>query len=58
VIRGEVGGHSVIGVLFGSTLLRRLPTRRVRRPAAILFIGFGLLALAQLVFNGDRLDLF
>ncbi len=43
---------SLIGVLFGCTLLRRLPTHWVHRAAAILFIGFGLLALGQLVFNG------
>jgi putative Ca2+/H+ antiporter (TMEM165/GDT1 family) len=43
---------SLIGILFGCTLLRRLPAHWVHRAAAILFIGFGLLALAQLVFNG------
>ncbi|WP_201223458.1 TMEM165/GDT1 family protein [Halochromatium roseum] len=43
---------SLIGILFGCTLLRRLPTQWVHRAAAILFIGFGLLALGQLVFNG------
>ncbi|MCF7978685.1 MAG: TMEM165/GDT1 family protein [Chromatiaceae bacterium] len=43
---------SLIGILFGCTLLRRLPTHWVHRAAAILFIGFGLLALGQLLFNG------
>jgi len=46
---------SLIGVLFGCTLLRRLPTRWVHRAAAILFVAFGLLALWQLVFNGGSL---
>lgn len=47
---------SLIGILFGCTLLRRLPTHWVHRAAAMLLIGygfgFGLLALGQLVFNG------
>lgn len=45
---------SLLGVLFGCTLLRRLPTHWVHRAAALLFIGFGLLALWQLAF-GDGL---
>ncbi|NEX17683.1 MAG: hypothetical protein C1943_13920 [Halochromatium sp.] len=43
---------SLIGILFGCTLLRRLPTHWVQRAAALLFIGFGLLALTQLLING------
>ncbi|WP_462320705.1 TMEM165/GDT1 family protein [Halochromatium sp.] len=42
---------SLIGVLFGCTVVRRVPTHWGPRAAAILVIGFGLLALAQLVFS-------
>ena len=38
---------SVLGVVVGRTLLRRIPTRSVHRSAAVLFLLFGLLALAQ-----------
>ncbi|MGD9299250.1 MAG: TMEM165/GDT1 family protein [Thiohalocapsa sp.] len=40
---------SLIGILFGCTLLRRIPTRWVHRAAAVLFIAFGLLALGHLI---------
>ncbi|WP_296897409.1 TMEM165/GDT1 family protein, partial [Thiohalocapsa sp.] len=40
---------SLIGILFGCTLLRRIPTRWVHRGAAVLFIAFGLLALGHLI---------
>jgi len=43
---------SLIGILFGCTLLRGLPTHWVQRVAAFLFIGFGLLALARLSISG------
>lgn len=43
---------SLIGVLLGCTLLRRLPRCWVHRAAAVLFIIFGLLAVAQLIVNG------
>ena len=32
---------SLIGILFGATLLRRIPKRRVHRAAALMFITFG-----------------
>jgi putative Ca2+/H+ antiporter (TMEM165/GDT1 family) len=44
-------GVSLIGVLLGCTLLKRLPTCWVHRAAAILFIAFGLLALSQSIFG-------
>lgn len=39
---------SLLGVMLGRALLRRLPKRRVQRAAALLFFLFGVLALAQL----------
>jgi len=44
---------SLIGILFGATLLRRVPRVLVHRLAALLFVTFGILALAQLVFDVD-----
>jgi putative Ca2+/H+ antiporter (TMEM165/GDT1 family) len=44
---------SLIGVLFGCTLLRRLPTHWVHRAAAVLFILFGLLALGRLLLSAE-----
>lgn len=44
---------SLIGILFGATLLRRIPKHRVHRAAALLFITFGVLALGQVVLNGN-----
>jgi putative Ca2+/H+ antiporter (TMEM165/GDT1 family) len=38
---------SLLGVLLGSTLLRRIPKLWVHRAAAVLFLIFGLLALVQ-----------
>jgi putative Ca2+/H+ antiporter (TMEM165/GDT1 family) len=46
---------SLIGILFGATLLRKIPKRRVYRAAALLFITFGVLALGQVVLNGNGL---
>ena len=43
---------SLLGILFGCTLLRRVPTHWVHRGAAVLFIAFGLLALAHLTLSG------
>lgn len=44
---------SLIGVLFGATLLRKIPQVLVHRLAALLFVSFGILALAQAVFDVD-----
>jgi putative Ca2+/H+ antiporter (TMEM165/GDT1 family) len=38
---------SLLGILVGHTLLRRIEPRRVHRAAALLFLVFGLLALGQ-----------
>jgi putative Ca2+/H+ antiporter (TMEM165/GDT1 family) len=46
---------SLIGVLFGATLLRRIPKHRVHRAAALLFITFGVLALGQVVLYRNGL---
>ena len=46
---------SLIGILFGATLLRRIPKRRVHRAAALMFFVFGVLALGQVVLNGNGL---
>jgi Ca2+/H+ antiporter, TMEM165/GDT1 family len=42
---------SLLGMLVGRTLLRRVPTHWVHRAAAVLFLFFGLLALAQVAMN-------
>lgn len=44
---------SLLGILFGCTLLRRLPRRWVHRAAAVLFFAFGLLALGHLGLNAS-----
>lgn len=46
---------SLIGILFGSTLLRKLPKHWVHRAAAMLFIAFGLLALGHLTLSAGAL---
>ncbi len=43
---------SAIGIVVGSTLLRRLPRRWMHRAAAALFALFGVLALGQALFGG------
>jgi putative Ca2+/H+ antiporter (TMEM165/GDT1 family) len=48
---------SLVGILCGATLLRRLPKVWVHRAAAVLFIGFGLLAIGHLIVNGNDLRL-
>lgn len=42
---------SLLGILFGCTLLRRLPQHWVHRAAALLFVAFGLLALGHLLLS-------
>ena len=42
---------SLLGILVGRTLLRRIEPRLVHRAAALLFLGFGLLALGQVVWR-------
>jgi putative Ca2+/H+ antiporter (TMEM165/GDT1 family) len=39
---------SLLGVVLGRTLLRRISKRRVQRAAALLFLVFGILVLGQL----------
>jgi putative Ca2+/H+ antiporter (TMEM165/GDT1 family) len=46
---------SLMGILFGATLLRRIPGQRVQRAAAAAFIAFGILALGHLVLTGSGL---
>lgn len=47
---------SLIGILFGATLLRRLPRAWVHRGAAVLFVGFAVIAVAQLVLGGSETE--
>jgi Ca2+/H+ antiporter, TMEM165/GDT1 family len=42
---------SLLGILVGRTLLRRIEPRLVHRAAALLFLVFGLLALGQVVWE-------
>lgn len=42
---------SLLGILFGCTLLRRLPQGWVHRAAALLFFALGLLALGHVLFG-------
>jgi len=42
---------SLLGMLVGRTLLRRIPTRSVHRTAAVMFLIFGVLALTQVAMN-------
>lgn len=46
---------SIIGILFGATLLRSIPKRRVHGAAALMFVLFGALALGQVLLNGNGL---
>jgi putative Ca2+/H+ antiporter (TMEM165/GDT1 family) len=43
---------SLIGILLGSTLLRRVPKAWMHRAAALLFLLFGLLAIGQVLVGG------
>jgi len=42
---------SLLGMLVGRTLLRRIPTHWVHRAAALLFFGFGLLAIGSVIVD-------
>jgi putative Ca2+/H+ antiporter (TMEM165/GDT1 family) len=42
---------SLLGILVGRTLLRKIEPRWVHRAAALLFLAFGLLALGQVVWG-------
>lgn len=42
---------SLLGILLGSTVLRRIPRSWVHRAAALLFLAFGILALGQVVIG-------
>lgn len=44
---------SLLGILLGCTLLTRLPRAAIHRAAAVLFLVFGVLALAELGAGGD-----
>ena len=46
---------SLIGILLGATLLRRIPKHRIHRAAALMFVIFGVLALGQVMLNGNGL---
>lgn len=46
---------SLIGIVFGATLLRRIPVCWVHRTAAALFTTFGVLALGQAVLGSAAL---
>lgn len=48
---------SLIGILFGATVLRKIPRHWVHRAAALLFVAFGVLALGQVALNGGGLSL-
>ncbi|HEY5791638.1 MAG TPA: TMEM165/GDT1 family protein [Gammaproteobacteria bacterium] len=48
---------SLIGILLGSTLLRRVPKAWMHRAAALLFLLFGLLAIGQVVLGGEAVAL-
>ena len=48
---------SLVGILFGATLLRKIPKHWVHRAAALLFVTFGFLALGQVLLNGNGLSL-
>jgi len=48
---------SLIGILFGATLLRKIPKHWVHRAAALLFVTFGLLVVSQVAMNGNGLSL-
>ena len=42
---------SLLGILLGSTVMRKIPRLWVHRAAAILFFAFGLLALGQVLLG-------
>jgi len=48
---------SLIGILFGATVLRKISRHWVHRAAALLFVAFGVLALGQVALNGGGLSL-
>ncbi len=48
---------SLIGILLGATLLRKIPKLWVHRAAATLFLTFGILALGQVVMSTIGLSL-
>jgi putative Ca2+/H+ antiporter (TMEM165/GDT1 family) len=48
---------SLIGILFGATLLRRIQRRRVHQAAALMFAIFGVMAIGQVVSGGDGFGL-
>ena len=48
---------SLIGILLGATVLRRLPKPLMHRTAAVLFLAFGVLALGQaLLGSGSPIE--
>jgi putative Ca2+/H+ antiporter (TMEM165/GDT1 family) len=46
---------SLVGILFGSAVLRRLPKHWVHRAAAVMFVAFGVLALGEVALNVNGL---
>jgi putative Ca2+/H+ antiporter (TMEM165/GDT1 family) len=47
---------SSVGILFGATLLRKIPRHWVHRVAALVFVTFGVLVLGQTILTGDGLN--
>lgn len=48
---------SLLGIVLGSTLLRRVPGRWMHRAAALLFVLFGLLMLSQALLDGRSMNI-
>lgn len=48
---------SLIGIILGTTLLRRLPRVWMHRAAAALFLVFGVLAIGRVLLNGGAATL-
>jgi putative Ca2+/H+ antiporter (TMEM165/GDT1 family) len=46
---------SLIGILVGASLLRRIAPHWLHRGAAVLFLVFGLLAVGQALLGGEVL---
>jgi len=45
---------SLIGILLGATVLRRVPQTWMHRAAALLFLVFGLLAFTHVLLDGSN----
>jgi len=47
---------SLVGILLGATLLRRIPKHWVHRAAAVLFLAFGFLAFGQVILSANGIN--